>query len=168
MNVCEMKDNVSLGVRIVDFEPKYQPAFKSLNEEWIKAYFEMEEADRAVLDHPEENIIKKGGKILVALHHDEPVGVCALKKMDDPRYDYEMAKMAVLPKAQGKKIGWLLGQAVVRKAKELGASSIYLESNTLLIPAINLYHKMGFQQISGLSSLYKRVDIRMELILDNN
>lgn len=157
----ETKENI----QIVEYHSKYKSAFKTLNLEWISKYFEMEEADYKVLDNPEEYILNKGGKILVALYNDEPAGVCALIKMEDPNYDYEMAKMAVSPKAQGKKIGWLLGQAVINSAKELGALKIYLESNTRLQPAINLYHKMGFQEITGHSSPYQRVDIQMELDL---
>lgn len=155
----------SKDVQIVGYQPKYQSAFKSLNEEWISAYFEMEEADHKALDNPKKSILDEGGKIFVALYNNEPVGVCALLKMDKPNYDFEMAKMAVSPKAQGKNIGWLLGQAVINAAKELGAQKIYLESNTMLKPAINLYQKLGFQKIAGQPSPYKRSNIQMELHL---
>lgn len=155
----------SKNVQIVDYEPKYQQAFKSLNEEWISNYFEMEEADYKALDNPQEYIIDKGGKILVALYDNEPLGVCALIKMDDPDYDFEMSKMAVSPKAQGKNIGWLLGQAIINKSKDLGASKLYLESNTILKPAINLYYKMGYEKIVGRPTPYKRCNIQMELDL---
>ena len=157
----------SKDVQIVAYSPKYQTAFKSLNEEWISNYFEIEETDSKALENAETYILNNGGKIFVALYKDEPLGVCALIKMDDPDYDYEMAKMAVSPKAQGKNMGWLLGQAVISSAKELGASKIYLESNTALRPAINLYYKMGFQKISGRPTPYKRANIQMELSLDN-
>ncbi|MNG87479.1 Acetyltransferase (GNAT) family protein [compost metagenome] len=125
----------------------------------------MEEADYKALDNPEDYILAKGGKIFVALYNSEPLGVCALMKMDDPNYDFELAKMAVSPKAQGKNIGWLLGQAAIYSAKDLGASKIYLESNTILKPAINLYYKLGFNKIVGHSTPYKRCNIQMELQL---
>lgn len=155
----------SQDVKIVPFEPQYLNAFKQLNVEWISTYFEMEEADYKALDNPEEYILNKGGKIYVALYRDEPVGVCALIKMKDSDYDFEMAKMAVSPKAQGKNIGFLLGQAIVNGAKEAGAKKIYLESNTILKPAINLYYKLGFQKVYGLATPYKRCNIQMELNL---
>ena len=157
----------SKDVQIVEYTPQYQSAFKSLNEEWISTYFEMEEADYKALDNPKEYILDKGGKIFVALYNNEPVGVCALIKMNDANYDFEMAKMAVSPNAQGKNIGGLLGQAVVDAAKQLGASKLYLESNTILKPAINLYHKLGFQKVAGLATPYKRCNIQMELNLNN-
>jgi DNA-binding MarR family transcriptional regulator/GNAT superfamily N-acetyltransferase len=155
----------SQEVEIVAYKPEYHEAFRALNVEWISTYFEMEEADYKALDNPQEYILDKGGKIFVALYRDEPVGVCALIKMKDSNYDFEMAKMAVSPKAQGKSIGWLLGQEIVKSAKEQGADKIYLESNTILKPAINLYHKLGFQKVSGLATPYKRCNIQMELVL---
>lgn len=87
--------------------------------------------------------------------------------MNDANYDFEMAKMAVSPNAQGKNIGGLLGQAVVDAAKQLGASKLYLESNTILKPAISLYQKLGFQKIAGQATPYKRCNIQMELNLNN-
>lgn len=157
----------SKEVQIVEYESQYQSAFKALNEEWISTYFEMEEADYKALDNPKEYILDKGGKIFVALHNNEPLGVCALIKMSDSSYDFEMAKMAVSPNAQGKNIGWMLGRAVVDAAKELGASKLYLESNTILKPAINLYQKLGFRKITGQATPYKRCNIQMVLDLNN-
>ncbi|MEJ5144286.1 MULTISPECIES: GNAT family N-acetyltransferase [Sphingobacterium] len=102
------------------------------------------------------------------MYNNKPVGVCALIKMHQEDYDYEMAKMAVSPSAQGKNIGFLLGQAVLKKAKELGAQNLYLESNTILKPAINLYHKLGFKKIAGRDTSYKRCNIQMALHLDRS
>lgn len=152
-------------VRIVDYRPQYRSAFRTLNEEWISVYFEMEESDFRALDNPEEYILNKGGKIFVALYKDEPVGVCALIRMDDPEYDFEMAKMVVSPEAQGKHIGLMLGRAVIDAAREAGASNIYLETNTVLKPATNLYYKLGFKAIQGRPSPYKRTNLQMVLDL---
>lgn len=161
----QKKIRESKDVQIVSYEPKYQSVFKSLNEEWISTYFEMEEADYKALNNPKKYILDKGGKIFVALYNNEPLGVCAILKMNDPNYDFELVKMAVAPEAQGKNIGWLLGQAAINSAKELGARKMYLESNTILKPAINLYHKLGFQKIVGHTTPYKRCNIQMELNL---
>lgn len=155
----------SRDVQIVDYTPAYQQAFRELNEQWISKYFKMEAADHKALDNPQKSIIDKGGYILVALYNNEPVGVCALLKMDDPVYEYELAKMAVSPTVQGKSIGWLLGKAAVDKARSLGAKKLYLESNTILEPAINLYHKLGFQKVIGHATPYERCNIQMELVI---
>jgi GNAT superfamily N-acetyltransferase len=152
-------------VRIVDYTPQYQKAFRALNEAWISKYFIMEAADYKALDHPQSYILDKGGHILIALIDDEPVGTCALIKMDDPEYDFELAKMAVSPKEQGRSIGWLLGNAVIEKARALGAKQLYLESNSILKPAINLYYKLGFEKVTGRETPYERCDIQMSLAL---
>jgi DNA-binding MarR family transcriptional regulator/N-acetylglutamate synthase-like GNAT family acetyltransferase len=159
----QKKIRESRQVEIVDYRSEHQDKFRDLNVEWISKYFRMEKADFLALDNPEEYILAKGGKILVAIYQEEVAGVCALIKMNDPHYDYELAKMAVSPKVQGKSIGYLLGQASIDKARSLGASMLYLESNTILKPAINLYHKLGFQKIAGHPTPYERCNIQMEL-----
>lgn len=159
----EKKIRESGEVTIVDYEPQYQQAFKQLNEEWITQYFKMEKTDYLSLDHPDEYILNKGGHILIALYKGEPVGTCALIRMDGSTY--ELAKMAVSPSAKGKGIGWLLGQAAIAKAQQLGANKLYLESNTILKPAINLYHKLGFKKVTGIPSPYERCNIQMERLI---
>jgi len=152
-------------IEIVNYESKYKDAFKSLNKEWIDQYFVMEEADYKALDHPEEYIIKKGGHILVALLDDQAVGICALVKLTDHAFDYELSKMAVSSEYQGKGIGNLLAKAIIDKAKTHNAKTLYLESNTILTPAIRLYKKLGFKEISGFETPYERSNIQMVLTL---
>ena len=152
---------------ITTYNPKYQKSFKDLNIEWISTYFVVEPNDVKALDHAEEYIINKGGEIFSAILNDEVLGVCALIKSDGKDYDYELAKMAVSPKAQGKGIGLLLAESAIRWATDKGASKIYLESNTKLKPAIKLYEKLGFKEITGISSSYDRVDIQMMLTLNS-
>lgn len=153
-------------VEIVPYTAQYRAAFRTLNEAWITSFWHLEEADIEALDHPETHILDRGGYIFVALHRGEPVGVCALCKSDDPAYDYELAKLAVDVRMRGGGIGLLLGRAVVGKAAELGASRIFLESNTRLEAAIGLYRKLGFRKIVGRSPHYERGDILMELFLN--
>jgi GNAT superfamily N-acetyltransferase len=154
-------------IEIVAYNSKYQKSFKDLNIEWISNYFEVEPNDIKALDHAEEYIINKGGEIFSAVLNDEVLGVCALIKSDGKNYDYELAKMAVSPKAQGKGVGLLLAESAIKWASEKGASKIYLESNTKLTPAIKLYEKLGFKRITGISSAYNRVDIQMLLTLNS-
>lgn len=152
-------------IRIVPYSAEYKQAFSKLNEQWISLYFTMEPSDYKALDDPEGYIIDKGGYIFLALYNNEPVGVCALIRMQDPEYGFELAKMAVAPHVRGKRIGLILGQAAIDKAREAGARKLYLESNSQLEPAISLYRKLGFIEIKGRVSPYQRVDIQMELNL---
>src|ERR1700728_64772 len=139
----EKKIREGARIQIVDFIPAYQAAFRQLNEEWITTWFRMEEGDYKALDHPREYILDKGGHIFMALYKGDPVGTCSLIRMDDG--GFELAKMGVSPRTQGLGIGYLLGRACIEKARALGARRVYLESNTRLKPAINLYHKLGFR-----------------------
>lgn len=160
----QKKRRESRGVTIVDYTVKYRDAFRKLNEEWIKTYFTMEAEDHKALDHPKQYILDKGGHIFIALYQGKPVGTCAL--LTAPGKTFELAKMAVAPSARGKNIGWLLGRASIEKAKALGAERLYLESNTILKPAISLYYKLGFKKVTGPPSPYARSNIQMELRVD--
>ncbi|NAY90548.1 GNAT family N-acetyltransferase [Muricauda sp. JGD-17] len=155
-------------VKIVPFSDAYKNAFRALNEEWIVKYFRMEEMDHVSLNNPRTYILDKGGYIAVALLADDPVGVCALIPSDREDFEFELAKMGVSPKAQGKGIGKLLGHHIIEKAKLLGCKKLYLESNRILEPAINLYRKLGFVEIVGAKSPYERSDIQMELVLTDD
>jgi len=157
----------SQDVRIVPYASCYWSVFRSLNEQWITQHWRLEEHDIECIDHPQESIIDKGGYIFVALYRNEPVGVCALCKMNDPKYEYELAKLAVDPSVRGKGIGYLLCKAVVDKARSLGAKNIFLESNTLLKPAIHTYRKLGFRELAEYHPAYERGDIQMELLFEN-
>lgn len=150
-------------VQVVQYTPEHQSAFKRLNEEWITRWFTMEDADYRSLDHPQEYILDRGGRILIALDDGEVIGTCALLKMDGDTF--ELAKMAVSAQARGQGVGWLLGQAAIDQATGLGAKRLYLESNTKLEPAIRLYRNLGFKEVQGARSPYARCNIQMELII---
>lgn len=155
---------IASEVQILTYSPQHQPDFKRLNVEWIEQYFRLEPADLKALDHPEQYILEPGGQILLASYQGQIVGTCALIRMDAETY--ELAKMAVSPKAQGFGLGFRLGEAAISLARTLGAKKVYLESNTKLEAAINLYHKLGFRKtVAGLPSPYERCNIQMELLL---
>ncbi len=150
-------------IQIVDYTSRYREAFELLNREWINQYFKVEANDEKLFSDPENQIVNKGGYIAVALFDGQPCGVCALVKSKFVEYDFELSKMAVSPKVQGKGAGYLLGQRIVEKAKELGANTLFLEGNTRLEASINLYRKLGFQAIEGRAGAYERCNIIMVL-----
>lgn len=158
-------NDINNEVKIISYEPQYKEVFKTLNEEWIKTFFVMESSDYKLLDNPEEHIINKGGYIVFALLDGEAVGTCALVRAQEEPLAFELSKMAVSPKAQGKKIGYLLGNALVEKAKALKAEKVFLETNSILVPAIKLYEKLGFKHTEITNPGYDRVDVQMELNL---
>ncbi len=150
---------VDTALEILEYKPAHQPWFEKLNRQWIEKYFWMEPLDFLILQNPEDHIIKKGGSIFMASYHKELAGTVALKFVSPGIY--ELTKMAVDEKYQGKKIGQALADAAIIKSKKMGAEKIILYSNTILQPAIALYKKIGFQEIP-VDGPYKRTNIKME------
>ena len=140
--------------------------FAALNREWIERYFAMEAADEAVFADPERYILQGGGAIVFAQRDDDQalVGTCALQ-MHGPQLA-ELAKMAVTPSAQGAGAGRLLGEAVIDRARKRGVRRLFLDTNSVLQPAISLYKKLGFIEVPRPEdSRYARSDTYMELLL---
>ncbi|MBK8450107.1 MAG: GNAT family N-acetyltransferase [Saprospiraceae bacterium] len=148
---------------IINFNPAYRSAIKTLNIEWLEKHFSVEPLDLIQLSDPENEIILKGGHIYYAKMNNAIVGTATLLKIDE--FTFELGKMAVTENAQGNGIGNKLIEHCLQKAKELGAKKVILFSNTKLIPAINLYKKYGFKECEFNNSHYKRSNIKMELCL---
>jgi len=150
-------------VAIVPYEPAHHHPFRRLNEAWISRHFRIEPPDTRVLAAPQQEILDKGGHIIVAARQGAVVGVCALLRVDGDTF--ELAKMAVAESARGHGVGFLVGQEAIRRARAAGASRLILESNTVLTPAIALYRKLGFVEVTGIPSEYSRCNIHMEMKL---
>ena len=154
-------------INIIPYSRKYKLNFAKLNYEWLEKYFKTEKAepeDKRLLNNPEREIIKKGGEIFFAILNDVVVGTCAVLKINDSIY--ELAKMAVTEKAQGKQIGKKLALTAIGYAVEKGALKLRLYTSTKLNAALNLYRGLGFFEVKGESNdQYKRNLILMELDL---
>lgn len=151
-------------ITIVDYRPEHQPYFEKFNRAWIEEYFVMEPLDIAVLQNPEENILKNGGAILMALYNGEVAGTAGLRKLADGRFEF--TKMAVDKSFRRRGIAERLCYACFEKAKKLGADSVTLYSNTLQAAAIRMYEKIGFQHLPVENDVYKRANVKMTIDLD--
>jgi ribosomal protein S18 acetylase RimI-like enzyme len=151
------------SVRIVPYAPEHRDAFRDLNLEWIARYFEVEPEDRKVLGDPETYVLAPGGAILMALEGADPIGTGALIVIGP--HEFELAKMAVTPRAQGRGVGRRLCVALIELARSRGADRVELASQTTLAPAIALYRSLGFREIPLGAVPYRRANIRMELPL---
>jgi GNAT superfamily N-acetyltransferase len=150
-------------VRIVPYAPGYRTAFRDLNLEWIATYFEVEPEDRRVLDDPETHVLQAGGAILMAVDADKAIGTGALIRTGP--HEFELAKMAVTPRAQGRGVGRQICAGLIALARTLGAHRIELLSHRSLGPALSLYRSLGFREIPLGEVPYQRANIRMELSL---
>lgn len=145
---------------------RYADDFRRLNEAWIKAFFTLEPSDTRVLEDPKGKIIDAGGEIFFALDaaSGEVLGTCALLHKDAERC--ELAKMAVDPAAQGRKIGQRLGVAFLDYARDAGYQVAFLETNAVLAPALAVYDRLGFVRLPfPYDSDYARADVYMEAAL---
>ena len=71
--------------------------------------------------------------------------------------------MAVDSRFRGMKVGQALGEEAIVKARTwVQRKSLY--SHTVLVPAVQLYKKLGFVEVP-VDGPYKRSNIKMELTL---
>jgi putative acetyltransferase len=142
-------------------------AFRTLNEEWISRYFVLEAKDRETLGDPENTILRKGGRVFMVYADGRAVGCAALIPMGDGVY--ELSKMAVSPQLRGQGIGRRLLEHTIAEARALGASSLFLGSNSKLANAVRLYEAVGFRHVApeNLPEMhYARADVFMSMRLD--
>jgi ribosomal protein S18 acetylase RimI-like enzyme len=150
-------------IEIIPFKEKYAIDFYNLNVEWLEKYFYVERYDQKVLSNPKKYVLEPGGFIFFAKYHDKIVGVVALINQNT---FFELSKMAVAPKYQGLKIGQKLMHFCIEFAKSKNWKNITLYSHRKLVPAINLYRKIGFKEVELEKDVhYERANIKMLLEL---
>lgn len=150
-------------IDIIDYTDDTCTYIRDLNYEWLQKYFAVEPNDVLQLNNPRQEIIDKGGSIYYATYNKQIVGTATLLHISPGTY--ELGKMAVTEKMQGRGIARKLLEHCILKARELKAEKIILYSNTKLLAAISLYRKFGFEEIPLNDSHYVRSDIKMEKIL---
>ncbi len=148
-------------ITIETFRPDHAAAWRSLNEDWLRAAgYALEAKDQLVLGDPEGAILDKGGHIFIAERDGRPVGCCSVMAMDDG--GFEVGKMGVTEEARGLNLGWLLLEACEAVARASGGPRLYLETSRTQTHAITLYHRFGFIDLPPRPSPYARADVWME------
>jgi GNAT superfamily N-acetyltransferase len=151
-------------MHIVPFRRELAPKFVELNLAWIERFFRVEDADRAVLDDCEQAIVNAGGQIFFAVSEEAVIGTAAIIRHSAATY--ELAKMAVIPAAQGLGAGRQLAEAAIDFAQRAGARKVMLLTNSRLAPALRLYDRLGFKRAPvPADAEYARADVYMELDL---
>jgi len=151
----------SASIELRAYQPGDAHAFRELNEAWIRRHFGLEEHDHEMLGDPEGYVLAQGGHIFFAIADGRHVGCCALLAMEPGVY--EVAKMAVAESCQGRGIGRRLLAFMIEQGRALGASSLYLETNSKLANAVHLYESLGFKHLPPRPSPYVRANVFMEL-----
>ena len=153
-------DSSGRDLQILPFTPRHAAEFKRLNLEWVRKFFRVEPIDEQVLSNPRA-IVRNGGEVFFARRHGKIVGTCAL--INDGDGVYELSKMAVTANCQGLGIGRRLLEACIGAFKaRVGGRVLFLETNSVLKPAIKLYESAGFEHTpSPHASVYERADVYM-------
>lgn len=152
---------------IQGWDAEFRGEFKRINMAWLNQHFktELTERDFEVLDNPEGSYLARGGYIWFAHNSadESVVGCVALARHGDGRF--EISKLGVDEAWQNVGVGRNLLMTTLDKAREQGASEVFLESSSKLGKALQLYRNLGFRQIPHPDggSYFSRSDVYMTL-----
>ncbi len=160
-----MDKDTTAGSIIIDiFKKEYKSDFETLNLQWIKKYFKVEEEDSRILKNPESYVIDGGGQIFFALKDGKAIGTAAMILTKERIF--ELSKMAVDSRYQGLGIGRKLINECISFAKKKSADEIFLITNDQLLPAMELYYSSGFELDEDYDdNRYERGNTKMKLLL---
>ena len=158
------KDAVASSVTIDVFKEEYKLDFETLNLQWIKKYFKVEEEDSKILKNPKSYVIDGGGQIFFAVKDGKAIGTAAMVLTKERIF--ELSKMAVDSSYQGFGIGRMLINKCIQFAEKENALEIFLITNDRLLPALELYNSSGFELDEDYDdNRYERGNTKMKLLL---
>lgn len=146
---------------IEGYDDHWRQAFYDLNVWWLREYFKVEPIDERVLSDPENQILANGGEIFFAISGGKAVGAIAMKRAREGVF--ELTKLGVDPAVQKGGMGKALSKKVIERFQARGGKCLFLETSTVLEPAIKLYWKLGFiEKPNPVESPYERSNYYME------
>lgn len=104
------------------------------------------------------------GRLYVAYCDETLAGCIGLKKINEQHC--EMKRLYVRPQFRGKHLGNLLVERIIKDAKEIGYSSMFLDTLPFLQNAIHMYKKFGFYEIESYNNspmdnlVYLKLDLQ--------
>lgn len=87
-----------------------------------------------------------GGRAVLALIGEEPVGCVAIRPFEVPAIA-ELKRMYVRPAGRGRGLGRELASAALRAASELGYEIVRLDTVAEMVEAAAVYRSLGFVDI---------------------
>ncbi len=128
------------------YQYAYQNAFRSMNESWIGRHFDVSAIDLQHLENPEVHIIDPGGDVLFAVDgaSDRVLGTVALLRRNDDVV--ELAYLALVDQIDGDAIAQGLGEAALRRSRELGAVAVCTFTSRLLESSLRCFRRLGFEE----------------------
>jgi putative acetyltransferase len=105
------------------------------------------------------------GCLLLARRGDLPIGCGAIRRLT--RESCEMKRLYIQPLDRGAKLGRLIAQRLIARARALGYSSVRLDTLVEMIPARTLYRSLGFHETAPYydnplpDAVYMELDLRV-------
>jgi ribosomal protein S18 acetylase RimI-like enzyme len=159
--------NVDENFKFIPYHEKYSKDFQQLNEDWLSSYLEVSEYDKNILADPENKIISNNGEIFLLINKENVIGTYALQKIN--QQDCELSKFTVKKEFRGRKLGEMMLEHAILRAKTLGCRSIVLFTHHKLKEATRLYKKMGFTAVKehpGITDETGRCSLLLQLIIN--
>ena len=142
-----------MNIRIV-YGYDYKDEIKSLFTEYteylvendveFKKYLEIQKYDNEI-ENLEDKYGMPWGRLYIAFYENQVAGCIALRKLNDTQC--EMKRLYVKPEFRNKGIAKMLVEKVISDSKEIGYSSMLLDTLPFLQTAIKMYKKIGFYEI---------------------
>lgn len=131
-------------VLILDYKPSLKKYFYDLAGNWLLGVLNgvLEEEDQFTLHNPDKAYIEKGGFLFFAMYKNKPVGVVALKRLDEDTFEF--AKLFIDPEARKLGIATRLIERCVSRCKENNVKQLWLQTTMSMPQAHKLYYKLGF------------------------
>jgi putative acetyltransferase len=95
-----------------------------------------------------ENYLEERAVYFIAELNGRTVGGAGIRALEGSDGNIcELQRMFLLPEARGMGTGKKLIVLCLEQAKAFGYKTIYLESHELMVPALSLYRRSGFERI---------------------
>ena len=116
------------------------------------------------LENMHEKYSPPDGRLYLATVDNEPAACIALRKLD--KENCEMKRLYVRPAYRRCGLGGKLVRQIIADAKEIGYSSMLMDTHVRLEDAIRLYQKFGFYEIDCYYDYLMENTVCMKLDLD--
>ena len=114
------------------------------NDVEFKKYLEIQKYDNEI-ENLEDKYGVPWGRLYIAFYENQVAGCIALRKLNET--ECEMKRLYVKPEFRNKGIAKMLVEKVISDSKEIGYSSMLLDTLPFLQTAIKMYKKIGFYEI---------------------
>ena len=112
--------------------------------DWLKVGLCFQDFERELATLPGD-YAPPDGRLLVAWHHEQPVGCIALRRA--AAGNGELKRLYVRPQARGRHTARRLVEQVIAAAKEIGYRQLVLDTLPQMVAAQALYRSFGFREI---------------------